>query len=282
MPVRLITAVAVALSALLSASVPVPALPTAGERLRVATWNMCGVEQWNCDGTGSGDRKVRALRDLAGADGADVLLLQEVCTEDLAAARRALGRDWDAAFRGYAHRTPDGRFTPVGCAAGRGRAGIAVLASSPLTRVTRVNAQEPEVGLHRGILCATVSEPGLRVCSAHLSLPGSDRAHPQWELRDDQLAAMVDAAGARTVFGGDLNTTPPTAANDRGWIWPHQAFRRYRECDQRGPAARTGRPTLATGGKIDYLFTDLPRTGCSVRDTSASDHLALIMEVEAG
>ncbi|MEU0097989.1 endonuclease/exonuclease/phosphatase family protein [Streptomyces sp. NPDC006267] len=272
---------AVALSALLSASVPVPALPAAAGHLRIATWNMCGVEQWNCDGTGSHDPKVRALRDLAVAEGADVILLQEVCTRDVDSTRRALGRGWDAAFRGYAHRSPDGRFTPIDCAAGRGRAGIAVLASSPLTRVATVDAQQPEVGLHRGILCATVSESGLRVCSAHLSLPGSDRAHPEWELRDDQLAALAGAVGARTVFGGDLNSTPPTATNPRSWIWPHQVFRRYLECDQRGPAERTGRPTLATGDKVDYMFTDLPRTACSVRDTGASDHLALIMEVEA-
>ncbi|MBD2830087.1 hypothetical protein ID875_23430 [Streptomyces globisporus] len=81
---------------------------------------------------------------------------------------------------------------------------------------------------------------------------------------------------------GDLNSTPPGASNARSWIWPDGPYGRYRECDQQGPDGRTGRPTLVSGGKVDYLFTDLPRSGCSVRDTSASDHLALIMEVRAG
>ncbi|WP_405637725.1 endonuclease/exonuclease/phosphatase family protein [Streptomyces sp. NBC_01178] len=281
---RPLLVLAAALLALLPASapVPVPEPRTAPDRLRIATWNMCGVEQWNCGGTGEADRKVRALTELVTEDGADVVLLQEVCDRDLADARQALGPGWDTAFRGYAHRSADGRFAPVGCGAHRGRAGIAVLASAPLSRVGTVDAQQPEVGLHRGALCATVFEPGVRVCGAHLSLPGSDRAHPRWELGDDQLAALVDAAGDRTVFGGDLNSTPPTASNARAWIWPDGAFGRYRECDQQGPDGRTGRPTLASGGKIDYLFTDLPRSGCSVRDTSASDHLVLIMEVETG
>ncbi|MFB8072525.1 endonuclease/exonuclease/phosphatase family protein [Streptomyces californicus] len=282
--VRPLVVLAAAMLALLpvSAPLPVPALRTVPDDLRIATWNMCGVTQWNCGDTGGAQLKIRALTRLATEDGADVILLQEACSDDVAAARRALGPGWDTAFQGYAHRRATGRYAQVGCGAGRGRAGIAVLSAAPLSRIETVDAQQPEVGLHRGTLCATVFEPGIRVCGAHLSLPGSDRAHPEWELGDDQLAALVDAAGGRTVFGGDLNSTPPSASNARSWIWPDGPYGRYRECDQQGPEGRTGRPTLVSGGKVDYLFTDLPRSGCSVRDTSASDHLALIMEVRAG
>ncbi|WP_406384652.1 endonuclease/exonuclease/phosphatase family protein [Streptomyces sp. NBC_01618] len=271
-------ALALVLLTLLSAATPTS--DAAPNRLRIATWNMCGVQQWNCQGTGSGRRKVQALKSLADVDGARVIMLQEVCAGDLAAARRELGANWVTAFRAYTYRNAKGQFTTVRCATrSQGRAGVAILASSPLSGVAVVPSQQPGLGLHRGILCATVLARDIRVCSAHLSLPGSDRAHPTWELRDDQLTSLVGAADSRTVFGGDLNSAPPTTGNGRGWIWPHETFRRYRECDQRTASSRTGRATLHSGGKVDYLFTELPRISCTVKPTSASDHLPLIMEV---
>jgi endonuclease/exonuclease/phosphatase family metal-dependent hydrolase len=273
-------ALTLTLVALAALSVPTLASDAAPNRLRIATWNMCGVQQWNCQDTGSGRRKVQTLKSLADVDGARVIMLQEVCAGDLATARRELGGNWVTAFRAYTYRNAKGKFTTVRCATrSQGPAGVAILASSPLSGVAVVPSQQPELGLRRGILCATVLASDIRVCGAHLSLPGSDRAHPTWELRDDQLISLVDAADSRTVFGGDLNSAPPTAGNKRSWIWPHETYRRYRECDQRTTSSRTGRATLHTGAKVDYLFTELPRISCTVRSTFASDHLALIMEV---
>ncbi|WP_327172768.1 endonuclease/exonuclease/phosphatase family protein [Streptomyces sp. NBC_01336] len=276
------------LAVLVAASVSWPttregAAALAPGEVRVATWNMCGVRQWNCQDTGDGSRKVRALERLAGVDGVRVFLLQEVCAGDLAAARSRLGSNWHSTFTAYVHRDAHNRGTTVRCAAhGQGTAGIAILASSPLSRVTEVPAQQPSAGLRRGIICATAAVHRLRVCNAHLSLPGSDPAHPGWEFRDDQLESLMGAADGRTVFGGDLNSAPPSARNRSGWIWPRGFFRRFQECDQASPSSRGGRATLASGHKVDYLFTALPRTGCSVHDTGASDHYALVLRTKTG
>ncbi|MEV0494175.1 endonuclease/exonuclease/phosphatase family protein [Streptomyces atratus] len=256
-----------------------PSDPAPGE-LRIATWNMCGVQQWNCQNTGSGAQKIRALKRLATADGARVFLLQEVCAGDLATARRELGNGWRSTFRPYTFRDAEGLRTEVRCGEHRqGPAGLAILALSSLAGASALPTQQPAVGLHRGILCATVATHRVRVCNAHLSLPGSDRAHPNWEFRDDQLKSLVVAATERTVFGGDLNIAPPSAANENRRIWPAEAYLRYRECDQASASSRGGRATLLSGHKVDYLFTALPRTHCSVRATEASDHLALIMQI---
>ncbi|MEV7402407.1 endonuclease/exonuclease/phosphatase family protein [Streptomyces sp. NPDC091267] len=277
-----VLAVLVALSASCHTTGAEPSRP-APHHVVVATWNMCGVRQWNCQGTGDGPQKVRALKRLATNGGAQVILLQEVCAGDLAAARTGLGKGWHSTFKAYVHRDANGRETGIRCAAGgQGAAGIAILASSALSGVASVSAPQPSVGLRRGIVCATVAGPRLRVCNAHLSLAGGDLSRPELEIRDDQLKSLVGAADGRTVFGGDLNSAPPSAGNGSSWIWPHDAYRRYRECDQASPSSRGGRATHLTGHKVDYLFTALPRAGCSVRDTGVSDHRALVLRVGTG
>ncbi|WP_185832128.1 hypothetical protein [Streptomyces sp. WAC 04229] len=56
----------------------------------------------------------------------------------------------------------------------------------------------------------------------------------------------------------------------------------YRERDQEFAADRSGRPTHESGHKLDCLFTGLPRSGCTVRDTGVSDHRALLVRVDTG
>ncbi|MGW7328295.1 endonuclease/exonuclease/phosphatase family protein, partial [Streptomyces sp. NPDC054840] len=250
----------------------------------VATWNMCGVRQWSCEKTGGPKEKLKQLRDLVGDSGVQVLLLQEVCSEDLPSFARSLGPQWQSAFEPYAEVDAAGRRTSVDCTGqGKGQAGYGLLAGSPLTDVEAIPTEQPTVGLHRGILCARVPAQRLRVCNAHLSLRESDDEHPDWDFRDDQLSSLVAAAStdAGTVFGGDFNTPPPVGdknKNTSAWIWPSEAYTTYRECDQKG-SSRAGRTTLKDGTKIDYLFTRLPRTGCEVVDTKASDHRPLVMRV---
>ncbi|MFH8439872.1 endonuclease/exonuclease/phosphatase family protein [Streptomyces sp. NPDC018026] len=266
-----------------SATSPPPA-HSADRTLTVATWNMCGIKRWNCSNTGSPAAKTSALGRLVTADGARVLLLQEACSGDLEAARKGLGRSWHLAFRAYSTRDRAGRTTPVRCAGdSRGSAGFAVLSAYPLTSVRAVPSRQPSVGLQRGILCATVRAPDVRVCDAHLTLPDGDAAHPSWEYRDDQLKALVAAVPKqRTVFGGDFNLDPPGARNPAAWVWPSVAYRTYRECDQASPSSRTARATHTSGHKLDYLFTGLPRLACTVRDTGKSDHRALLLKVRTG
>ncbi|MEU9104410.1 endonuclease/exonuclease/phosphatase family protein [Streptomyces xanthophaeus] len=251
------------------------------DELAVATWNMCGVEQWGCDRTGGPQDKFRQIRDLVGEHGVRVLLLQEVCSEDLVASAVRLGPEWHSAFEPYEDVAAEGARTYVDCTGeGRGRAGYGLLAASPLTEVGPVPTEQPTVGLHRGILCAQVPAQGIRVCNAHIALRESDTVHPDWDFRDEQLRSLMSAAGAeaRTVLGGDFNSPPPTRKNAGAWVWPPEMYEAYRECDQKGDS-REGRSTYVDGTKIDYLFTRLPRTSCKVVDTKASDHRPLVMRV---
>lgn len=252
------------------------------DEVTVATWNMCGVRQWSCEKTGGPKEKLRQLSELIGDSGVQVLLLQEVCSEDLQSFARALGPQWHTAFEPYAEVDSAGGRKAVGCTGqGRGEAGYGLLAGSPLSDVEAIPTEQPTVGLHRGILCARVPAQRLRVCNAHLSLRESDDEHPDWDFRDDQLSSLVAAAStdAATVFGGDFNSPPPVGdRNTSAWIWPSEAYTTYRECDQKG-SSKKGRATLKDGTKIDYLFTRLPRTACEVVDTKASDHRPLVMRV---
>ncbi len=250
----------------------------------VATWNMCGVRQWSCEKTGGPKEKLKQLRDLIDDSGVQVLLLQEVCSEDLVSFARDLGPQWQSAFEPYGEVDAAGSRRSVDCTGqGKGQAGYGLLAGSQLTDVEAIPTEQPTVGLHRGILCARVPAQRVRVCNAHLSLRESDDEHPDWDFRDDQLSSLVAAAStdAATVFGGDFNTPPPVGdknKNTSAWIWPTETYTTYRECDQKG-SSRAGRATLKDGTKIDYLFTRLPRTGCEVVDTKASDHRPLVMRV---
>ncbi|MFG2990240.1 endonuclease/exonuclease/phosphatase family protein [Streptomyces sp. NPDC048257] len=257
--------------------------PAAPGEVSVATWNMCGVQQWSCEKTGGPKEKFRQLRDLIDASDVHVLLLQEVCSEDLLSSAQSLGPQWQSVFEPYAEVDAAGRRSAVDCTGqGRGQAGYGLLAGSRLTDVETIPTEQPTVGLHRGILCARVPAVGLRVCNAHLSLRASDAEHPKWDFRDDQLSSLVAAAStdAGTVFGGDFNSPPPVGdRNTSAWIWPSEAYTTYRECDQKG-SSRAGGATLKDGTKIDYLFTQLPRTACKVVDTKASDHRPLVMRVK--
>ncbi|MEU0370503.1 endonuclease/exonuclease/phosphatase family protein [Streptomyces sp. NPDC006283] len=256
---------------------------SASRTLTVATWNMCGVQRWGCADTGSDDAKRQAVKRLADA-GAHVVLLQEACAGQIETVRGELGRSWHVSFRPYSWRDGTGRSSTAPCdGRGQGAAGFAILSAHPLSSVRVVPAPQPVVGLQRGILCATVAAHDVRLCNAHLSVPDSDQAHPGREYRDDQLRALMAAVPKRrTVFGGDFNVTPPGARNPSAWVWPAGAYRTHRECAQDSGSDRSGRPTHASGHKLDYLFTGLRTTRCSVRDTGVSDHRALLISVDAG
>ncbi|MFF0387779.1 endonuclease/exonuclease/phosphatase family protein [Kitasatospora sp. NPDC004615] len=253
-----------------------------GPRLTVATWNMCGETVWGCGKYGGGDQKIKVMRSMAQDHGARAILVQEACRGDLDRARAGLGAAWQLAFQPYEQADEAGATTPVDCGGGRGDAGIGILAAAPLTDIAPVSAPQPEKGLRRGILCATAGS-GPRLCVAHLSLPPADRSDRAAELRDDQLSALLKAAGTGgSVFGGDFNSSPPGPNNKDAWIWPAGYFDTVQECAQQSPDQRTGfAPTHENGFKLDYLFTALPRHGCSRLDTSFSDHQAELITVAA-
>ncbi len=253
------------------------------DTVSVATWNMCGVEQWGCADKGSPNDKFLQLRALADGRGVRVMLLQEVCSEDLLSAARRLGKDWHSEFDPYVSVDEAGRSVPVSCTGeGRGQAGSGLLAASPLTEVQAVPTRQPTAGVHRRFLCAQVPAQGVRVCNGHVALRGADTAHPDRDFREDQLRSLFEAASEhdpdRTIVGGDFNSPPPVGGSSTAWLWPAEAYTTYQECDQKG-GSRAGRRTHDDGAKIDYLFTALPRTGCQVVETKSSDHRALVLRV---
>ncbi|MYX17306.1 endonuclease/exonuclease/phosphatase family protein [Streptomyces sp. SID8374] len=250
--------------------------------LSVATWNVCGVRQWNCEDTGSAAEKRARIEALAHRSGARVILLQEMCSEDLTAVRESLGGSWQSLFRPYT-AVREGRRSTVRCTGdGRGTAGYGMLSALPLTRVADVPLPQPAAGLRRGILCATAGAEDVRLCTTHLNPQQGGAAPGSAQLREGQLRALVRAAsGPRTVFGGDLNTGPPTEAGTDAWARTDGPYSTYRECDQ-SASAGAPRVTHRSGYKIDYLFTGLPRQGCSVLRSPASDHWALLMRVATG
>ncbi|MFE2291613.1 endonuclease/exonuclease/phosphatase family protein [Streptomyces sp. NPDC059452] len=250
--------------------------------LSVATWNVCGVRQWNCEDTGPAEEKRDRIEALARQSGARVILLQEVCSGDLTAVRTALGDRWQSLFRPYT-AVREERTSTVRCTGdGRGTAGYGMLSALPLTGVADVPLPQPATGLRRGILCATARAENVRLCTTHLNPQQGRATAVTAKLREDQLRALVRAAsGPRTVFGGDLNTAPPTGTGTDAWARTDGPYNTYRECDRSGESGAP-RETHRSGYKIDYLFTSLPRQGCSVLRSPASDHWALLLRVTTG
>ncbi|MBT2899129.1 endonuclease/exonuclease/phosphatase family protein [Streptomyces sp. McG3] len=251
--------------------------------LSVVTWNICGVRQWNCEDTGSAEEKKARIEALVRESGARVVLLQEMCSEDLDTVRTSLGGEWHSLFRPYtAPREGGGSITSRCTGDGRGTAGYGILSGMPLSEVTDVPLPQPAAGMRRSVLCATARKENVRICTAHLNPQQSGARSVTPELRADQLRALVEAAeGPRTVFGGDLNTGPPGRAGTGAWAQVDGPYGVYRECDQSRSSGAPGK-THRSGFKIDYLFTDLPRQECSVVRSPASDHWALLMRVTTG
>ncbi|MFF5444226.1 endonuclease/exonuclease/phosphatase family protein [Streptomyces sp. NPDC012888] len=247
-------------------------------RVTVATWNICGPDRWGgCPGTGSPTDKARQLRKLAEDRGVRVMLLQEVCSDDLRATAKRMGPDWHSTFEPYIQAATSGERNPVRCEGqGSGEAGIGLLAASPLENVQVIDVQQPATGIQRAFMCADLPALAIRACNAHVMLP-ANAARPEQEMRGSQLRTLVEASDKRTVFGGDFNSKPPVDRST-AWIWPAEAYTVYQECDQLGEK-RTGRPTHKGGVKLDYLFTAMPRLGCDTFETRYSDHQPLVMQI---
>ncbi|MDJ1639986.1 endonuclease/exonuclease/phosphatase family protein [Streptomyces pakalii] len=250
--------------------------------LSVATWNVCGVRQWNCEDTGSAEEKRARIEALVRDSGARVVLLQEMCSADLDSVRASLGGEWRSLFRPYT-AVREGRRSTVRCTGdGRGTAGYGMLSGLPLTEVTDVPLPQPAAGLRRNILCATAAAEDVRICTTHLNPQQGGTRAVDAGLRERQLRALAGAAaGPRTVFGGDLNTAPSGSADAAAWSRVEGVFGAYRECDGAGSSGGP-RDTHRSGYKIDYLFTGLERRECPVLRSPASDHWALVLRVTTG
>ncbi|POM26183.1 hypothetical protein BTM25_05720 [Actinomadura rubteroloni] len=236
------------------------------------TWNVCGDAVPGCPLGARPADLVRAVEHEARANTvggrhvkADVLLLQEICSAQVAALGAA------PVFHGWSWQfSPEDK--DAKCANGQGRPGVAIGSRTALGDVRKLRLPAPR-GHERTALCATSETWRTRLCSTRFSATAED---PRGEWRRRQAARLAEAAGpGRVVFGGDLTDVPAGRPLDG-------LYRDYAECDQ-GPNARDGAATLqnwsgAAVFKTDYLFTNrTAATSCGVARTPnrASDHRAL-------
>jgi endonuclease/exonuclease/phosphatase (EEP) superfamily protein YafD len=282
---------------LAAASAPVAVAVSASAapgNLQVMSWNMCGSQRstWHCENTGPPEQKIGVVTYHVQNNYVQVVLLQEICEDDLALLMTRLGTDWSRAFVAYqwsqAGVTSDSR-----CGNDDGRAariGTAIVVKAGMSGARRYPTTQPWTGQHRPFHCATATYWGVRLCNAHLSPRGANPEHPDREYADDQLAEIRDVVATfpTVVLGGDFNVQPPDApANPRAWLWPDGLYATgegsagYRECDQEG-TSRTGRPTHDEGWKIDYIFSTESRRWCAVGNSAYSDHHVVIYSVLIG
>lgn len=267
--------------------IPIPSPPTdppaphpgahAAVTVSVMSWNACA----NVSGCplfrAAPDRIDRAV--LAAATDSfspDVVMLQEFCEKDASRLRRALER---ATGRGWAVR-----FAPIGwmvgvtatgepaepaeqvpatrlCAPGpegddRGAYGIALAVPAAAGWHATYALTSPATDEQRAVLCAAIVSRAVHVCTTHLSSAsaGDDPGGAYRVRQVGELLAAVAAPRYRTIFGGDLNLTPPAARSGPVPDALGAAYDSYEECDQSANGGRrTGTPTFGTA-KLDYVF----------------------------
>lgn len=256
--------------------------PTTTGTYRVLQLNFCGnARNPQCGVLGSTGAPVDALVDLVVRARPDVVMLQEVCRDQVETLRRR------AAARGV---TLDAGYASVWTDAGSchdGDQGVAVLAVRPLTGVVVRCLSRCDVPTavdeRRIVLCATsVLLVPTRVCVTHIGGPGLAA----------EAAALADAldAAARSgpvVVGGDLNAPPTSPVLDLLYASGSAGSRgRFAEADGcRTRAARSSTcnvGTLQAPGadvKLDYVFAttaDFVDLDASTVHMAWSDHDAVI------
>jgi endonuclease/exonuclease/phosphatase family metal-dependent hydrolase len=196
----------------------------------------------------------------------DALLLQEFCEKDAKPVELALesrtGRGWDVRFAPIqyivAGTTTGAQKLCVEDKNGldRGSYGIALAVPDANTWYAAAPLTSPPAYEQRTILCATVESRALNICAAHFSSALSED-DPSGTYRTRQVGELLSAAGRpgyRSIFGGDLNLTPPDSPSGAvpGALGP--VYDAYQECDQSAfGGLRKGTPTDG-GSKIDYIF----------------------------
>ncbi|MGI5451282.1 endonuclease/exonuclease/phosphatase family protein [Streptomyces sp. CA-243310] len=260
--------------------------------LQVLSWNMCGPQRatWNCSGTGTPEDKVGVITRQVAVNRVEAALLQEVCEDDLTLLMSRLGTGWNKTFAPY-QWSQEGKKSNSRCGEDTGRAdriGTAIVVKGQISDANTYPLTQPTTGLQSPFQCATATASNTRLCSVHASRRGVNPDHPDWDYRDDQLAEIKAVVNGhpRVVFGGDFNALPPhDPDNTTAWVWPAGLYPNaagapgYEECDQNN-ATGTTRPTHASGAKIDYIFTSLPKNWCTVTTTPHSDHRVLIESIK--
>ncbi|HEX6685118.1 MAG TPA: endonuclease/exonuclease/phosphatase family protein [Candidatus Limnocylindrales bacterium] len=216
----------------------------------------------------------------------DALLLQEFCEKDAKplelALESATGRAWDVRFAPIQHihagTTVRAQKLCVADTNGvdRGSYGVALALRDTNVWYASDVLTSPPGYEQRTVLCATLEAEALNLCSTHFS-SGLSTDDPTGGYRLQQVPELLAAAakpGYRSIFGGDLNLTPPDAPAGSIPDALAQVYASYEECDQSAHGgARLGTPTHGQS-KIDYIFGPQAASyTCRVGTESAdSDH----------
>lgn len=138
----------------------------------------------------------------------------------------------------------------------------------------------------RTAICAVLPAQALQFCTAHFSA-GLKTDDADGSKRGEQAAKFQEIVhaytqpGYRTVYGGDLNATPPdSASSDLPKDVLTSAYAADKECDEglsstRPRDGRSTKPLTGRSIKIDYLFGPSAGTivSCDVTaEEGQSDH----------
>ncbi len=238
---------------------PAPALPEPGRSVRTMTYNLhMGFDT-------AGQLSIERLARQIEASGADVVALQEVSRGYLTTGSLDM-LTWLARRLGMAYvwgPTADAQW------------GNALLSRYPILEAATRPLPPDTLLLRRGYLRAEIDlgSETLTVIATHLHHRGDGS-----DIRQAQTAVLLDEwnNAPRTVLLGDLNATPDTPEIQMlvraGLVSVTQSL---------PPAQAFTFPSPDPNRQIDYIWTspDLAVSGLDIPQTTASDHLPIIVTV---
>jgi endonuclease/exonuclease/phosphatase family metal-dependent hydrolase len=270
------------------AATAVPAHAATPATVRAITWNVCGAACADGDPQPLANQAARAVR----AWNADILFLQEVCANQVAAIRSALP-GYEGTFKSQLRSSRCG---------GTGKHGIAVFVrgSSSNERWTNMGGTEGLTGPEYFLLAVdgraadgrtyTAATAHLRVkCDAEYDYddcaPITNQARiEQSEVIVDELEWLVDD-GVPVILGGDFNMLPASEPMSMFYGSDAGGHGVFAEADgtEAGATGRGGESTACDKEqKIDYVFYSMAQfkdldgdaAACATTDR-VSDHRLL-------
>ncbi|MFE2562028.1 endonuclease/exonuclease/phosphatase family protein [Streptomyces sp. NPDC059352] len=298
---------------------PAPASPAPAADFRVMSWNVCANHNSKCgnhrvEGDPLGAQITSRMGTTAEAQQYRAVFLQEMCESQAKPIEAALeaktGTGWDVRFAPIrftvdnssvkAARTCDNAGS-TGAWKDRGSYGIGLAVPDANVWYHSYDLPSPQNKTINGVwerieqrtaICAVLPAQALQFCTAHFSAglatddaDGSKRREQAAELQ--KIVRSYTMPGYRTVYGGDLNVTPPdSTSTDLPKDVLTSAYAADEECDEglSSTQPRDGRatkpltyedPSKNRSIKIDYLFGPSAGTvvSCDVQaDAGASDH----------
>ncbi|MFJ2937549.1 endonuclease/exonuclease/phosphatase family protein [Streptomyces sp. NPDC087219] len=299
---------------------PAPASPAPAADFRVMSWNVCANHNAACanhrvEGPSLGGQIADRMGTTAEAQQYRAVFLQEMCESHAKAIETSLeaktGTGWDVRFAPIrftvdnsavkAARTCDNSGSAATGWKDRGSYGIGLAVPDSNVWYHSYDLPSPQNRTIEGAwvrmeqrtaICAVLPAQALQFCTAHFSaglkeddLDGTKRREQAAELQ--KIVRSYTMPGYRTVYGGDLNATPPDSESpDAPKDVTASAYAADKECDEglwsaRPRDGRATKPIIKSDPaqnrfiKIDYLFGPPSGTvvSCDVpADAGRSDH----------